>query len=405
MTSRVRLALSLGIGVLLSTAVLVIAADRPSSDPADFTVHEWGTFTSVAGQDGAAVDWDALGCTNDLPAFVHEFGYRGFKWRLTGTVRMETPVIYFYTAREMEAQVRVAFPMGLITEWYPRAEYEVWQSRDGRAPLRRLPTNLNGIDTSLTSLTGALEWNGIKLHPSSAQALPVERAPSRYYAARETDAAQLTVGGESEKFLFYRGVGRFAVPLSGRLADDGTVVVDNRGGDTIPRVFLFENRGGQSGYRDVGTLERTVTLDRPPLENAIPELRDALERALVEQGLFPREADAMVETWHDSWFEEGARLIYILPAGALDTILPLQLEPEPSEIARVFVGRIELIPPETSRAVAEALTRKDSRTVERYRRFLAPILTRIEATSPEMAHTLANVRRSMKPSSAQSYCR
>jgi hypothetical protein len=213
MTSRVRLALSLGIGVLLSTAVLVIAADRPSSDPADFTVHEWGTFTSVAGQDGAAVDWDALGCTNDLPAFVHEFGYRGFKWRLTGTVRMETPVIYFYTAREMEAQVRVAFPMGLITEWYPRAEYEVWQSRDGRAPLRRLPTNLNGIDTSLTSLTGALEWNGIKLHPSSAQALPVERAPSRYYAARETDAAQLTVGGESEKFLFYRGVGRFAVPL------------------------------------------------------------------------------------------------------------------------------------------------------------------------------------------------
>src|SRR5206468_6263249 len=103
---------------------------RRSSDltvpttPSDLTVHEWGTFTSVAGEDGSAVDWDALGCKDDLPAFVNDFGYRGFKGRLAGTVRMETPVIYFYSPKEVDAHVKVAFPHGLITEWYPRAEYE-----------------------------------------------------------------------------------------------------------------------------------------------------------------------------------------------------------------------------------------------------------------------------------------
>ena len=88
-------------------------------------VHEWGTFTSVAGEDGSAIDWDALGGKDDLPGFVNNFGYCGFKWRLTGTVRMETPVMYFYSSRELDARVKVAFPQGLITEWYPQAEYTV----------------------------------------------------------------------------------------------------------------------------------------------------------------------------------------------------------------------------------------------------------------------------------------
>ena len=42
-------------------------------------------------------------------------------------------------------------------------------------------------------------------------------------------------------------------------------------------------------------------------------LRNDLEAALIAQGLFPKEAQAMVATWNDSWFEEGSRLIYILP--------------------------------------------------------------------------------------------
>ena len=33
-------------------------------------VHEWGTFTSVAGENGQAVDWLPLSGPSDLPCFV-----------------------------------------------------------------------------------------------------------------------------------------------------------------------------------------------------------------------------------------------------------------------------------------------------------------------------------------------
>src|SRR5258708_1535570 len=223
--------------LVLSPATFLMAASTVSTQPNDLTVHEWGTFTSVAGEDGSAIDWDALGCKDDLPGFVNDFGYRGFKWRLTGTVRMETPVMYFYSSRELDAHVKVAFPHGLITEWYPKAEYEVYQRSGVDGAVRRLAANLNGIDTSLRSLTGAIEWRNIKVRPDTSPALPIESGMSRYYAARATDANPITVGDQHEKFLFYRGVGRFPVPLSVRLTGDTKIVVENHGHDTVPSAI------------------------------------------------------------------------------------------------------------------------------------------------------------------------
>ncbi len=364
-----------------SIAILLIApifcGDETPPGVRDLTVHEWGTFTSVAGEDGSAIDWDALGCKNDLPKFVNDFGYRGFKWRLTGTVRMETPVMYFYSPRELDAQVKVAFPQGLITEWYPQADYKVYQRSRVGGPMKPLEANLNGIDTSLKSLAGAIEWRNIKVQPDTAPVLPEERSPSRYYAARGTDAAPIAVGDQHEKFLFYRGVGRFPVPLSARLTGDGKLVVENHSPDPIASVILFENRGGHLGFRNAGAVPDVVTLDPPSLNGSLPQLLYDLETALIDQGLFPKEAQAMVETWRDSWFEEGSRLIYILPSRAVDQSLPLEIAPAPSAIARVFVGRIELITPETKRSVEEAIAKGDWVTIDRYGRFLSPILNRI----------------------------
>jgi hypothetical protein len=382
--------------LVLSAATFLMAASTVSTQLSDLTVHEWGTFTSVAGEDGSAIDWDALGCKADLPSFVNDFGFRGFKWRLTGTVRMETPVMYFYSSRELDAHVKVAFPHGLITEWYPQAEYEVYQRDRVDGSVRRLEANLNGIDTSLRSLTGAIDWRSIKVQPDTSPALPVEGGMSRYYAARATDASPITVGNQHEKFLFYRGVGRFPVPLSVHLAADGKIAVENRGHDSIPSAILFENRGGRLGYRNVGAIADVVTLDPPSLDGSIPALRYDLEAALIEQGLFPMEAQAMVETWRDSWFEEGSRLIYLVPSRAIDAILPLQVEPAPSQTARVFVGRIELITPETKRSLEEAIAKSDWSTIDRYSRFLGPILKRISSENPLKASQIEQFRRSIR---------
>src|SRR5260370_4325224 len=85
------------------------------------TVPEWGSCPSIAGDDGQAVEWSPLTASTDLPAFVEHFRNPGFKLGLRGTVRMETPVIYFYDSREEIVSVKAAFATGVITEWYPHA--------------------------------------------------------------------------------------------------------------------------------------------------------------------------------------------------------------------------------------------------------------------------------------------
>ncbi len=391
--------------VLALSSCVLRAAEIPSTPPSDLVVHEWGTFTSVAGPDGAAIDWDALGGKDDLPRFVNDFGFRCFKWRVTGTVRMETPVIYFYSSEQFAARVKVSFPNGLITEWYPKADYQVFQKDRADGATHRLEPSLNGIDTSLNTLTGAIEWPNIQVRPNTSPALPTENSPSRYYAARGTDSAPLAVGDQHEKFLFYRGVGRFPVPLTARVDGNGSVAIENHNAEAVPMVILFQNRDGQIGYRNLGGLQNDTVVDLPPLDNSLPALREELEQALVAQGLFPKEAQAMVETWRDSWFEPGARLIYIVPSRAVDAFLPLHVDPAPTQVARVFVGRIELITPEVTQAVGNALLAGDLEKAKPYGRFLGPILDRIVADNPALSSAAQNFWSAIESSYNAGACR
>ena len=100
---------------------------------------------------------------------------------------------------------------------------------------------------------------------------------------------------------------------------------------------------------------------------------DSVEGILVDQGLYPDEAHAMVETWRDSWFEEGSRLIHVAPRGFIDKVLPLTISPALGQITRVFVGRLEIVTPATARAVETAVASNDEVTLNRYGRFLEPI--------------------------------
>src|SRR5215468_9449905 len=122
---------------LLACAGVVLHAQ--GNDPgAGLVAHEWGTFTSVAGADGHAVIWRPLDLgklrfvenpkpgsaeidyhSRELPSFVETLHFGVFKQSLPATIRMETPVLYFYSQRPTGVSVSVKFAKGLITEWYP----------------------------------------------------------------------------------------------------------------------------------------------------------------------------------------------------------------------------------------------------------------------------------------------
>src|ERR1700675_1112077 len=84
-------------------------------------VPEWGSFTSIAGADGNALLWLPIATKSDLPTFVEHYPNANVKGGLRGTVRMETPVIYFYSPRQITVAASVSLTAGLITEWFPHA--------------------------------------------------------------------------------------------------------------------------------------------------------------------------------------------------------------------------------------------------------------------------------------------
>jgi len=129
-------------------------------------------------------------------------------------------------------------------------------------------------------------------------------------------------------------------------------------------------------------LAASLALDPPELTATVDSLARDLEGILVAQGLYQNEAQAMVQTWRDSWFEEGSRLLYIVPPEFVNAVLPLTIKPAPIQTTRVFVGRLELVTPATASAVENAFAKHDRATLAKYARFLEPILKTMIENAP-----------------------
>jgi hypothetical protein len=361
----------------------VLACGFGPEERGRFVAHEWGTFTSVAGADGRSLEWRPLLGPDDLPKFVYRMGTslsRGpelAKAQLIAKVRMETPVIYFYSDTDVDVAVKVGFPQGKVTEWYPQA----------------------------TDVKQGVEWAKVRVRPGAEPAFLREKGESHYYPARETDAAPLSVelpGGrvEHEKLLFYRGVGWFEQPLRATLPGGRVLGLQNTGRWRVAEAFVFERSGSAVGWSRVAISEDGASVARPERTGTVQALERELGRALVASGLYPREAEAMLATWRDTWFEDGLRVLYLLPREATDAILPLALNPRPAELARTLVGRLEILTPEREQEVLGLVMRlagAPQPVWERLReelrkqgRFLEPTLRRLRLSTqdPDLAKRL-----------------
>jgi hypothetical protein len=341
--------------------------------------HEWGTFTSIAGETGQAVEWLPLNSPSDLPNFVEHFRGTGFKVGLGGTIRMETPVLYFYSTHDTTVDVSVSFFHGLITEWYPRATHIEPSS------------SLENVVLFQQQSSGSISWKSVSVQPSASLAFPQEAQPSHYYAARDVASSPLRVatknGNENEKFLFYRGVSVAPAPLSALVLPNRQIEAMNRSATEIPKLILFERRGEQVGFREARTVREGVILDPPVLDASLDSLLPDLEASLISSGLYPEEAHAMLESWKDSWFEEGSRLIYIVPNSFVEKILPISIQPQPAKVQRVFVGRMELLTSATQNAIETAVSTHDKAALAKYGRFVAPMIEMMLRRNPNSAHS------------------
>jgi hypothetical protein len=164
------------------------------------------------------------------------------------------------------------------------------------------------------------------------------------------------IGDYFEKFLFYRGVGNFQLPLKLEVVSQQEYQLFNQGPDAIRSLFLVTIRGDKvrfTSYDQIDANSALVLASASQTSN-VDDLAEAMTTALINEGLYRKEATAMVNSWRDSWFaEEGTRLLYMVPPRITDELLPLEISPKPDEVVRVLVGRMEIMSPEDEARVTE----------------------------------------------------
>jgi hypothetical protein len=361
---------------LVSALLAALASGAPA---ADLVVHEWGTITTIHDADGTlATGLNRIDESEVLPEFVHRYEPATTRQpkrllakspRVPGrpdvTMRLETPVIYFhpppgkpYTA---SFDVKVRFRGGVLNEFYPDGEASVELDRERIADKTEanIITEWNG-DVLNNYVVGTLSWKGVRLHDTVVA--PLTNNPI-WLAPREVQAASvfLPQAGEGERYLFYRGVAHLDALLQTTLTRshlqlrtpaqlpwlEAPAVVANiwfaevRADGLIafreqPSVTLRKEEAG----KQLAQIKRFSGGDFTDARAA--QLRGSLKQALLTQGLFADEAEAMLNTWKASYFQKpGLRVFYIVPRAWTDHFLPLELS-VPARVNRVMVGRIDL---------------------------------------------------------------
>jgi hypothetical protein len=378
---------------------LGLAASRGAAQ-APLIVHEWGTLTTQHAPDGTPRGrLNRIDASDVLPDFVHRFeppqtlsNPFGKGPKVSGrpdvTMRLETPVIYFYApdaaTSEIRFDVRVQLRGGILNEFYPGAEPSVVHDM-GRLQAKYTARVLGPADPIRLDhyLLGTLAWSGVTF---DARAVVPATDSAVWTAPRNVAASRVRTGREAEHYLFYRGVAHLdsliATSHTTRKVELRAPAVLHWMSDeamTLSRIWLADVRpDGSTAFATRSNLRIEKTAHGAPLgemprfdaaaygEAHAAALRQSMKDELVAAGLYDDEAEAMLATWNESYFRKpGLRLFYTVPRGWIDYFLPLELS-VPHEATRVLVGRIDLLDHIDVRTVQSSGKNLSSRAFARY---------------------------------------
>lgn len=359
-------------------------------------VHEWGSMKHQIGT--STSEFDLIGeDQSDLPSFVKV-------WADKPAIRpqaVEKPILYFYTQEQRKVNVTVRFPEGVLTQWYPDVSFFMPQ-HDGRGRL--------GNNQAPSPRNGALAWQQVELKPDmdASKFAKVDQNHPWWHTARDTDAVPVRVikdGQEAvERFLFYRGAGSYkpmVMPTRNEPGRDLSVTVpfsqiDLRG------VFLVRvnDSGATIAHAPVLRAQGTMQLGGPdhikPTDQAAQSAKAQLIESLEAAGLFPKEAQGLVKIWGDDMFTTpGERLLYLMPSNEVERLLPLDIQPAPSQTVRTLIAWVELSTPEAEKKIMDLVKKLGSEDAQvrsaadaelrSLDRFAEAILQRVAGSTTDLA--------------------
>ncbi len=369
---------------LVATACCVslslLCIDSATAD-SPVVVHEWGTITTWHKPDGTPQGrLNRIDPSEVLPSFVHRFEPAQTQsdperaltkspltpGRPDVTMRLETPVMYFYPGEDFSNDsafsVEVSFRGGVINEFFPNATASVAVDTERIDKKVRAGVFREWAGVKLDNyVRGSIIWSITDL-PVDAKG-PTTEAPI-WLAPRKVDSRYVEVGsGESEKYLFYRGVAHLEAMLQTRSSNSEVELLAPEhlhwlpaSTAVIPKAWMVTiNAQGEVAFRTIETIRiekdsPSASIQRFPTFEAsqfrsenLALVKSSMRDALIDEGLFQKEAAAMLATWNKSYFENaGTRIFYIVPSEWLDYHLPVDIS-IPHQLSRAFIGRIDLI--------------------------------------------------------------
>lgn len=258
----------------------------PSSNLADFEVHEWGVM---------------VGCMTDTSFFLTS--------RPEQASLVREPVIYIHSRDKTPFTAEVMFNTGKPTDTYPEAEVNgnmvLWE--DVAFVPTLTPQGPRGTDdfVPLDSIIDILN---------------------------DVDADCLEYNGQTARFLFYEG----EVPFENEIKATY---------DSPFQQATFVNEGAYSVYNVmviasayVGRIDQLNPGDSIVV-SFLDQIQVDLVTDLVSEGFTVKEAQAFAELWEEPFFhsaspELNGHIIYRLPHNEYDNLITLSIDPQPDKTIR-----------------------------------------------------------------------
>jgi hypothetical protein len=337
---------------------------------------------------------------------------------------METPVTYFYAPSARTVKVSVDFPHGVFTQWFPAVQSfyppvfhhtETGESFSDPALDPKHPFGTAACQQKYGApAQGVLNWGTVEvLKPDQHPEVPeASLGKFTWSYARQVAANTVRVSGvpgaevpQEERFLFYRGLGNFQLPVRVTAGTGGALALHNEAALGMGAAFVVRVGSSRGAFASlpggIGPGETLATVapaegDGEALNDYAARLGDAVTDALDATGLYHDEAVAMVNTWKHQWFRTpGLRVLYLMPQPLTEAQIPLTISPAPDATVRVMMIRVEVISPEQEQADTQALLLPAAAMETYFRalgRFAEPRLRRalalLPSGAPASAHAL-----------------
>jgi hypothetical protein len=147
----------------------------------------------------------------------------------------------------------------------------------------------------------------------------------------------------------------------------------------VDTIWYYDLRAdGKCAFRrvELGEQDKPGVLTRAEFEaveyreDSLNQLRAEMKKSLLKEGLFDDEAEAMLETWRDSYFKSpGTRVFFVVPQAWVDEVLPIKVS-VPAKIERAMIGRIDLVTPrhqELAKAYLDAPNKSSPQVQQMYK--------------------------------------